>query len=84
MIIVDIEMALARENSRRQERSETRLSWRDLSGMVGIAPENLSKLKNGDFSMVRRTTMDNLCTALNCQPGDMFRHTRPEHLVGDS
>ena len=50
---------------------------RDITGAalakeVGITPVNLSVLKNNRAKAVRFSTLAALCTALDCQPGDIF------------
>jgi putative transcriptional regulator len=45
-----------------------------LSKKVGITNVNLSKLKTGKVSAVRFSTLDALCQALDCQPGDILEH----------
>ncbi|PJM72934.1 transcriptional regulator [Bifidobacterium primatium] len=44
----------------------------ELADRVGITPANVSILKNGRAKAVRFTTLDALCRALNCQPGDIL------------
>lgn len=44
----------------------------ELSERVGITIANLSNLKTGKAKAVRFTTLDALCTALQCQPGDIL------------
>ena len=46
----------------------------DLSEKVGITPANLSKLKTGKARAVRFSTLEALCKALNCQPGDILSY----------
>ncbi|WKS65729.1 helix-turn-helix domain-containing protein [Corynebacterium accolens] len=43
-----------------------------LAKEVGITPVNLSVLKNNRAKAVRFSTLAALCTALECQPGDIF------------
>ena len=74
MIVVELDLMIAQVNSRRQSRGEEKLTSRDIAEEIGIAPENLSRLKNGDFLMIRRTTLNDLCRILSCQPGDLFRY----------
>lgn len=50
----------------------------ELSEHVGITIANLSNLKTGKARAVRFTTLDAICTALDCQPGDLIEH-QPEH-----
>lgn len=63
-IIIEIDVMLARR----------KMSVRELSERVGITPANLAVLKNGRAKAVRFTTLDALCTALDCQPGDLIRY----------
>ncbi|NTY00027.1 helix-turn-helix transcriptional regulator [Deinococcus sp. JMULE3] len=45
----------------------------ELSSRVGITLANLSILKTGKARAVRFSTLDALCRALDCQPGDLLR-----------
>ena len=42
---------------------------------VGVSNVNLSKLKNGKVSAIRFSTLNAICKALNCQPGDVLEYT---------
>lgn len=44
-----------------------------LAERVGITPANLAVLKNGRAKAVRFATLEALCEALDCQPGDLLR-----------
>ncbi|WP_434061508.1 helix-turn-helix domain-containing protein [Paramicrobacterium agarici] len=44
-----------------------------LAERIGITPANLSVLKNGRAKAIRFSTLDALCEALHCQPGDLLR-----------
>lgn len=44
----------------------------ELSERVGIAMTNLSLLKTGKVKAIRFSTLDGLCRALDCQPGDLL------------
>ena len=46
----------------------------ELAERVGITPANVSILKNGRAKAVRFTTLDALCQALDCQPGDILEY----------
>ena len=63
-IVVDIDVMLARR----------KMSVGDLADRIGITPANLAVLKNGRAKAVRFTTLEALCDALDCQPGDLLRH----------
>jgi putative transcriptional regulator len=45
-----------------------------LAERIGITPANLAVLKNGRAKAVRFSTLDALCDALECQPGDLLRY----------
>jgi len=62
-IIVDIDVMLARR----------KMSVGALAERIGITPTNLAVLKNGRAKAVRFATLDALCEALECQPGDLLR-----------
>ena len=62
MIRVDLDVMLARR----------KMSLTELSQRVGITIANLSILKNGRARAVRFETLDAICCALNCQPGDIL------------
>lgn len=52
--------------------SQRQITGTDLAKQVGITPVNLSVLKNNRAKAVRFSTLAALCTALECQPGDLF------------
>jgi len=62
-IVVDIDVLLAKR----------RMSVGSLAEQIGITPANLAVLKNGRAKAVRFTTLEALCEALDCQPGDLLR-----------
>lgn len=51
-----------------------KMSAGDLAKAVGITPANLSILKNDKARAIRFTTLDALCKALDCQPGDILEY----------
>ena len=61
-IIVNVDVMLARR----------KMSSGELAEKVGISAANLSILKTGKAKAVRFTTLDALCRALDCQPGDLL------------
>jgi putative transcriptional regulator len=61
-IIVNLDVMLARRKMRLNE----------LSDRVGITMANLSNLKTGKARAIRFTTLEAICTALDCQPGDLI------------
>jgi putative transcriptional regulator len=50
----------------------------DLADLVGITPQNLSVLKTGRARAIRFTTLEKLCEALDCQPGDVMEFEKPQ------
>ncbi|SHM52683.1 helix-turn-helix domain-containing protein [Gracilibacillus kekensis] len=54
--------------------AERKMSLNELSEKVGITPANLSILKNEKGKAVRFSTLDALCKALDCQPGDLLEY----------
>lgn len=67
MIVFNIDVMLARR----------KMSVTELSRRVGITMANISILKNGKARAVRVETLDRLCRALDCQPGDILEY-RPD------
>lgn len=62
-IIIELDVMLARRKMKLQE----------LSQHVGITIQNLSILKNGKAKAIRFETLNAICMALECQPGDLLR-----------
>ncbi|MCL7965241.1 MAG: helix-turn-helix transcriptional regulator [marine benthic group bacterium] len=52
----------------------------ELSETVGITLANLSVLKTGKARAVRFSTLEALCEALECQPGQILEYVRDEHI----
>lgn len=46
----------------------------ELAEKIGITPANLSILKNQKAKAIRFSTLDEICKALNCQPGDILEY----------
>ena len=58
--------------------ADRKMSLNELSEKVGISNVNLSKLKTGKVSAVRFSTLEAICEALNCQPGDILEYRKDE------
>ena len=58
--------------------ADRKMSLNELSEKVGVANVNLSKLKNGRVSAVRFSTLEAICEALDCQPGDILEYEKPQ------
>ena len=52
-----------------------KMSSGELAEKVGISATNLSILKTGKAKAIRFSTLDALCRALDCQPGDILEYT---------
>ncbi|GAA0440537.1 MAG: helix-turn-helix domain-containing protein [Bacillota bacterium] len=63
-IIINIDVMLAKR----------KMSVTELSNRVGITMANLSILKNGKAKAIRISTLDAICKALDCQPGDILEY----------
>ena len=63
-IIVNLDVMLAKR----------KMTLTELSEKIGITMSNLSILKNGKARAVRFSTLEAICSALNCQPGDILEY----------
>ena len=63
-IIVNLDVCMARR----------KISSGELSEKIGISQANLSILKTGKAKAVRLKTLDAICSALRCQPGDILEY----------
>ncbi len=52
----------------------------ELAGEIDITLANLSILKNNKAKAVRLTTLDSICKALDCQPGDILQYVPDEEV----
>lgn len=67
-IIINIDVMMAKR----------KMSLGELAERVDITPANLSILKNGKAKAIRFSTLEAICKALACQPGDLLRWEREE------
>ena len=67
-IVVNIDVMLARR----------KMSSGELAEKIGITATNLSSLKTGKAKAIRFSTLEALCRALECQPGDILEYTSGE------
>jgi putative transcriptional regulator len=65
-IIINIDVMLAKR----------KMSVTELAEKVGITMANLSILKNGKAKAVRLSTLEAICKALDCQPGDVLEYRK--------
>jgi putative transcriptional regulator len=64
MIVINVDVMLARR----------KMSSGELAQRVGITAANLSILKTGKAKAIRFSTLESLCQALDCQPGDLLEY----------
>ena len=57
---------------------ERKMSLNELSEKVGVSNVNLSKLKNNKVTAIRFSTLEAICGALHCQPGDLLEYSEDE------
>lgn len=63
-IIVNLDVVMAKR----------KVGLMKLSALVNITPANLSILKNSKAKAIRFSTLEEICRALNCQPGDILEY----------
>jgi putative transcriptional regulator len=63
-IIINLDVMLAKR----------KMQLNELSNLVGITVSNLSILKQGKAKAIKLSTLDAICKALNCQPGDLLEY----------
>jgi putative transcriptional regulator len=63
-IIVNVDVMLAKR----------KMQSKDLAEILGITPANLSILKTGKAKGIRFDTLEAICKALDCQPGDILEY----------
>lgn len=54
--------------------ADRKIGLNELAEQVGVTNVNLSKLKNGHVNAVRFSTLNAICKALDCQPGDILEY----------
>lgn len=67
-IIINVDVMLARR----------KMSVTELSEKVGITMANISVLKNGKAKAIKISTLNSICKALECQPGDILEYVEDE------
>ena len=60
-----------------------KMSVTELSEKVGITMANISILKNGKAKAIKISTLNNICKALNCQPGDILEYVEDNEGEGE-
>lgn len=72
-IIINIDVMLAKR----------KMSVTELSERVGITMANISILKNGKAKAIKVDTLDKICRALECQPGEILEWREEEEQHGE-
>jgi len=67
-IVINLDVMMARR----------KMSLNELSARVGITLSNLSILKTGKAKAIRLETLEAICKALDCQPGDILEYVDSE------
>lgn len=73
-IVINIDVMLAKR----------KMSVTELSEKVGITMANISILKNGKAKAIKLSTLDSICKALQCQPGDLLEYVPEKEPSGKS
>ena len=58
--------------------ADRKISLNKLAELVGISNVNLSNIKTGKISAVRFSTLNGICKALDCQPGDILEYVEDD------
>lgn len=67
-IIINLDVMLAKR----------KMKSKDLAEIIGITETNVSVLRSGKAKAIRFSTLDSICKALDCQPGDLLEYSEPE------
>ncbi|MDR1094034.1 MAG: helix-turn-helix transcriptional regulator [Clostridiales bacterium] len=65
MIIINVDVMLAKR----------KMSVTELTEKVGLTMANVSLLKNGKVKAIKLSTLNKICEALHCQPGDILEYS---------
>ncbi len=68
MIVINVDVMLAKR----------KMSVTELTERVGLTMANVSLIKNGKVKAIKLSTLDKLCGALDCQPGDILEYRKEE------
>lgn len=69
MIIINVDVMLAKR----------KMSVTELTERVGLTMANVSLLKNGKVKAIKLSTLDKMCQALDCQPGDILEYCKEKN-----
>lgn len=71
-IVVNLDVMMARR----------RIPSGELASMIGLSQANLSILKTGKARAIRFSTLEAVCEALDCQPGDILEYVKGQEADG--
>jgi len=71
MIVINVDVMLAKR----------KMSVTELTERVGLTMANVSLIKNGKVKAIKLATLDKICEALDCQPGDILEFRPNEEAV---
>jgi putative transcriptional regulator len=60
--------------------AKRKIGLMELAEKINITPANLSILKNNKAKAIRLSTLDEICKALDCQPGDIIEYVDDEEV----
>lgn len=63
--------------------AKRKISLKDLANKIDITNSNLSILKNNKAKAIRFTTLNEICKALDCQPGDILEYIEDEDSMNE-
>ncbi|MDR3344914.1 MAG: helix-turn-helix transcriptional regulator [Oscillospiraceae bacterium] len=66
MIVINVDVMLAKR----------KMSVTELTERVGLTMANVSLIKNGKVKAIKLSTLEKLCEALSCQPGDLLEYQK--------
>lgn len=73
MIVVNLDIMLAKR----------KMSSLELCDKIGLTPANVSVLKTGKAKAIRFSTLEAICKALDCQPGEILEYVNEEEVNFD-
>lgn len=73
MIVVNLDIVLAKR----------KMTSLELCEKIGLTPANVSVLKTGKAKAIRFSTLESICKALDCQPGEILEYVNEEEVNYD-
>lgn len=73
-IILELDVMMAKRH----------MSLNELADKVGITNVNLSKIKNNKVNAIRFSTLESICEALECEPGDILKYDKDAQPINEN